>query len=182
MGKLKDLNPHKGEIVNIKFKSINEIMDNTVDDFHGTEETYEIADNIKAYIAGGHFIVSEILDEVDCKDDTEHNIKVINHLDCNYGLPVYEDAIESIEIVADSERFESKDHKILIVRVEDEMFINGHPLIWNERQDKKQHDRDSKKSNNKLKGKYENPNRKLLKMFENYIADMALKESLDAGE
>ena len=105
-------------------------------------------------------------------------MRVTNHLDCNHGFVVYEDSIESIEIVADSERFESRDHKLLVVRVEDEMFINGEPLIWNEVQKEKEHNNRSK---NKDKD-FENPNRKLLKMFENYIADLALKESFSEGE
>ena len=60
-----------------------------------------------------------------------------------------------------------------MVRVDDEMYINGQPLIWAEDRDRKKHE----KRKDKDDGEYENPNRKLLKMFENYIADLAVRES-----
>lgn len=176
MGIIKDLNPHNGEIVNIKFKSLNDIMDNSKEDFHETEETYSISENTKAYLAGGHFIVEEAYDP---EEDEKECINIINHLDCNYEMTVYNEVIESMEIITESDKFVSKEHKILVVRVDDEMFINGQPLIWNEAQKEREFLHEQKAGDYAV---YENPNRKLLKLFENYIADMALKESLSMGD
>ncbi len=175
MGKIKELNPQEGEVVKIKFKTMNEIIANSSEDFHDTNESYAFSENTKAYIAGSHFLVTEAYEPR--KDDKEgdEDITVRNHLDCVWDFTVFEDAIESIEIIDHAENFCSNDHKVLIVRVEDELFINGQPLIWNEDLQRKQH------KQNGEEGPYKNENRKLLKMFENYIADLAVKESFKPG-
>lgn len=174
MSKLAKLKPDKNEVVKIKFKSFNEML-KLGEHFHDSNDTYEFSENFKAYQAGGFFIVGGGY----TKEDEDEYITVRNHLDNNYNFYVYEEVIESIEIVQDAEKFESFDHKVLVVRVEDELYVNGHPVIWNEDAERKEYNR-SKRSDDTP---YENPNRKLLKIFENYIADLAVKESFkEMGE
>ena len=74
----------------------------------------------------------------------------------------------------DAERFISNDHGLIVIRVEDEMYINGQPLIWDE---KTQENKDKLNRRFGDDEPYVNPNRQLLKMFENYIADLAVRES-----
>lgn len=170
MSILKELNPQKNEIVRIKFKTINDIIDAYSGDFNEAEDFYNFSNNIKAYIKGGDFIVKERVDVTSYRNNSIKNyyISVKNHLDCKFSFDIYDEVIESIEIVNDGERFVSSDIGLLVVRVEDEMYINGSPLIWDEEEAEKNH---SGSEN------YSNPNRKLLKMFENFIADLAVKES-----
>jgi len=170
MSVLKELNPHKGEVVRIKFKTINDIMATSKKDFEDTEDYYAFGFNIKAYLQGGDFIVANALNEDSCENGIAKSnyISIQNHLDHNYSFNVYDDVIESIEIVDDAERFVSHDHRILVVRAGDEMYINGNPLIWNDGSCLVSNIDDEEKVN---------PNRKLLKMFENFIADLAVKES-----
>lgn len=174
MSKLSELKPDKNEVVKIKFKSFDELLKLGYH-FHDSEETYKLGQNFKAYQAGGFFLVGDGY----TKEEDDEYIIVRNHLDNNYNFYIYEEVIESIEIVQDAEKFESFDHKVLVVRVEDELYINGHPVIWNEEGDKIEYNRNKRTDDTP----YENPNRKLLKIFENYIADLAVRESFkEMGE
>lgn len=180
--KIMALRPHKGDVVNIKFKSINEIMKESKSYFHDTEETYNIAENLKAYLSGGHFLVCEVDCGADDNDDDDDTcISVINHLDCNSSFEVHDFVIDSIEIVNDSEKWISEDHRLMVVRIDNELFINGKPLIWNEKEERKEHENKITRTGYK-KEEYENHNRKLLKLLENYIADLAVKETFEQGE
>jgi len=101
---------------------------------------------------------------------------VRNHLDHDTSFQVYDFAIDSIEIVDDARRFISSELDLIVVRVEDELFINGKPLIGDELQKKKDHNRYSKNEDKE----YQNENRKLLKIFEEFIADLAVRDSIDS--
>lgn len=169
MSILTKLNPHKGEVIRVKFKTINDIIKVSNKTFHDTDEYYSLGTNVKAYLLGGDFLVK---DAISTEDDTPY-IVVQNHLDKSYSFDIHDEVIENIEIVSDAEKFISNDHGIMIVRVEDEMFINGKPLIWDE-EEQKTKDRKRGYGSDEV---YQNPNRKLLKMFENYIADLAVRES-----
>jgi len=171
MSKLKELNPHKNEVVRIKFKSITQIIKDRKMDLHDAEEFYDIGSNIKAYISGGDFIITESITE----EYDKVNITVKNHYDNNHVFYVYDDVIESISIIQDAERFYSGDLNLLVIRIEDEMYINGQPLIWDEDASKAEHERRMLKKD--VDRPYINENRKLLKIFENFIADLAVKES-----
>lgn len=175
MSRLLEVNPHKSDVVRIKFKSINEIIANSGMSYGDAEDLYEIADNFRAYLSGGDFLVSESYEKED--GDDKGYIVLKNHLDLSHHFRVYDNAIESIEIVQDSEKFLSIDHKLLVVRVDNEMYINGVPMIWNEAANEK----DFNRRKHNADKEYENPNRKLLKIFENYIADLAVRESFKDG-
>lgn len=169
MFKLAELNPQKGDVVKIKFKSINQVMEENLEGktFHDIEEYYQIQENIKAYVAGGDFLVdAAISDDEVHKDDPYIEIK--NHMDTNYCVGIHESIIESIEMVDAAEVFVSNDLKIIAVRIDNEMFINGHPMIWDEVEKRK--DRYGEE------GK-ENHNRKLIRMFERFITDLAVQDS-----
>ena len=172
--KIKALYPQKDDIVNIKFKNINDIIKDSTCEFHDTEEKYAIADNVKAYLTGGHFVVKKFKADKEYEDGLI--LVVANHLDCNYSFRIYENTIESIEIVNDSEKWVSTDHRLMVVRVDSELFINGQPLIWNESQEKKEHEMCITKRGADA-DEYDSHNRKLLKLLENYIADLAVRET-----
>lgn len=166
MSILKKLNPQEGDVVRIKFKSINQIMAEGIGEkpFHEVEEYYGIQSNIKAYIAGGDFLVeAEVTTDDNYKDNPYIQIK--NHLDAEYGFAVHENAIESIEIRDAAEVFMSHDLKMIAVRIDHEMYINGEPLIWDE-VEKVEDDED-----------YKNNNRKLIRMFESFITDLAVRDA-----
>ena len=50
------------------------------------------------------------------------------------------------------------------------MYINGHPLVWNEKENL---DRDDE---------YVNHNRKLIRMFEGFITDLAVRDTFSEEE
>lgn len=165
---LKELNPQPGDVIKIKFKSVNQIARENLDTkpFHELEEYYDIQNNIKAYIAGGDFLVEAALDkDEEFKDDPY--IEVKNHFDNNYNFCIHESVIESIEIADSAETFVSNDLKVIAVRIGNEMYINGHPMIWDERRND---DNDDDK---------ENHSRKLIRMFEGFIADLAVQDAFD---
>ena len=179
MSILKKLNPKKNEVIRIKFKPLNQIVEESPLSYSDTEEHYNFGSNIKAYLKGGDFIVEEDYEHDEEEKPIDRGVCVKNHFDCSHEFWIHETAIAEAEMVQDSERFSSHDHGILVVRVDDEMYINGQPLIWNEINDKAYHDRNKRHDSEP----YENKNRRLLKMFENYIADLAVRESFkDMGE
>lgn len=181
MSILKELNPQKNDVVRIKFKTINTIVEESNRSYCDTEEYYTISSNIKAYLQGGDFLVTDSVKEDMIGGNTTHYIEVQNHIDKNYNFDINDEVIESIEIIDDAQKFISHDHGIIVVIVGDEMFINGKPLIWDEEQ---RIEKDRRRGYGK-EDQYENPNRKLLKMFENYIADLAVRDSfsnIDEGD
>ena len=104
----------------------------------------------------------------DYKDDPY--VEVRNHLDNEYAFAMHESAIDSIELVDAAETFVSNDLKIIAVRVDHEMYINGHPMIWNEKEQAENDD------------EWVNHNRKLMRMFESFITDLAVKDSFQQEE
>lgn len=167
MSKIKELNPQKGDVVKIKFKSVNQIVQENIEkkSFHDIEEYYNIQDNIKAYIAGGDFLVEGTV-TTESGFENDPYISVKNHFDTSYDFPIHESAIETISIVEAAEVFISNDLKLIAVRIGNEMFINGHPMIWDESKDKNQ----------------PNNNRKLVRMMERFITDLAVQDSFEYTE
>ena len=173
MSKIKSINPKKNEIVRISFKSIDEILDESGLTFSEADEHFSIGRNIRAYLQGGDFLVSEPLHGEDA-DDYGKFFTVKNHFDHDYDFDIYDITIKSIEIVEDPIVFSSQEMNIMVVRVGYELFINGKPLIGNEVRS----EIDFNKYGRNKGRSYENGNRKLLSIFENFIADLAVKESL----
>lgn len=181
MSLLKAINPHKGEVVRIKFKSINDIILASGCSFSDTSDNYELGDNFKALLVGGDFLVVLEIDETSfTRDINENFIKVLNHLDNGHHFAVYDNMIESISMVEDAEKFVSTDHNLIVVRVGNDLYINGVSLLGNEEEERAEHNRIMKRAIDKTE--YENKNRKLLSIFENYITDLAVRDSLRGGE
>jgi hypothetical protein len=175
MNKIRDLGIKKNDVVRIKFKDINSIIKNSGIPFQDLDDDLRLSSNMRAYFNGGDFLVSEDFD-TSLKDSVFGDCVVLkNHFDFDNNLQIYEYTIDTIDIVNDARRFVSSDLDLIVVRVEDELFINGQPLIGDELQKKKDHDR-YKKNNEKP---YENENRRLLSIFEEFIADLAVKDSID---
>ena len=173
MSKLSTIAPQERDIVRVKFKSINDIVTQHKDVFDDADDTYEIGSNFKAYNRGGDFIV---VDGYVKDEEGDEYIVVKNHLDCQHTFYIYKEVIDTIEIVEDAELFVSTDHRLLVVRVGDELYVNGKPLIWDEERQREHHISMGET------GEFKNPNRKLLKIFENYIADLAVRESFNSHE
>lgn len=168
--RLQQLNPKKGDVINIKFKSINQIMQEKTANmaWHDIVEYYQIESNVKAYVTGGHFLVDgAITTDEDHKDDPYITVK--NHLDHNYEFTIHESVIEKIEVVDAAEMFVSNSLKIVVVRIGYEMYINGQPMIWNE------------EAHKTFDSKYDNHNRKLISMFEDFISDLAVRDTFNIG-
>ena len=177
MSKIKSLNPKKNDVVRIKFKPITDFLDIGGLTFSEADDRFSVGKNIRAYLQGGDFLVDKNFDENDYEKDSGHCLYIKNHLDHDYDFSVYDASIEEISIVDDAQVFCSQDHNIIVVRVGDELFINGAPIIGNELMEEKRHNRFNKK---KESAEYTNKNRKLLEIFENFIADLAVKESLNS--
>jgi len=174
MNKIRNLGIKKNDIVRIKFKDLNRLVEQSNMAFQDLDESIGLSRNMRAYYNGGDFLVSLDFDRDNTDSFLGDAIEVKNHFDNDYSFLVYEFAIESIEIVNDARRFISSELDLIVIRVEDELFINGRPVVGDEPEKIKQHKRYNKKDN----GEYVNENRKLLKIFEEFIADLAVKESI----
>ena len=176
MSLIKNINAKKNDIVRIKFRNITDFLDDTGFTFSDADDRLALGRNIRAYLQGGDFLVDKDFNDDDYEPDIGHCLFVKNHLDHDYDFPVHDIAIEEITIVDDAQVFTSVDHNIMVVRVGDELFINGVPLIGDEKDEERQHNRYKSKE----KTDYKNKNRKLLEIFENFIADLAVKDSLSS--
>jgi hypothetical protein len=177
MSKIKNVNPKKNEVVRIKFRGISEILNELGTTFSEADDRLGLGRNIRAYLQGGDFLVDRNLDESDSEADLGNCLYVKNHFDHDYDFAVHDIAVEKIEIIDDPQIFSSQDHNIMVVRVGDELFINGAPLIGDEIKDEQHHNRYKAKKDHQV---YVNKNRKLLEIFENFIADLAVKDSLNS--
>ncbi len=177
MNKIRDLGVKKNDIVRIKFKNLNAIIKDSNMPFQDLDEHLRLSSNMRAYYNGGDFLVSEDFNKDDFTEFFGDVIHLKNHLDSDYGFEVCEYTIETIEIVNDARRFVSSDLDLIVVRVEDELYINGQPIIGDELQKKKEHNR--YKSKKDSEEEYVNENRKLLKIFEEFITDIAMKDSIN---
>jgi hypothetical protein len=175
MNKIRDLGIKKNDIVRVKFKDLNSIVKQSGLPFQDLDELLRLSSNMRAYYNGGDFLVSEDFDRDNFDSTIGDAIEVKNHFDNDYSFLIYEFAIESIEIVNDARRFISSDFDIVVVRVDDELFINGKPVIGDEREKRKEHNRYKKKEDDQ----YVNQGRKLLKIFEEFITDLAVSDSIN---
>jgi hypothetical protein len=173
MSKIKLSNPKRNEVVRIRFKTLDKILDDSGLPFSEADDQLAIGRNIRAVLQGGDFVVSEPAQGND-SDKFGQYITIKNHFDHDYEFDVHDIVLESIQIIDDPIMFSSQEMNLMVVRVGDEMFINGSPLIGDELENEQDHHRYGKN-----KGvPYENKNRKLLSIFENFIADIAVKDSL----
>lgn len=176
MSLIKNINAKKNDIVRIKFRGITDFLDDTGLTFSDADDRLALGRNIRAYLQGGDFLVDRDFSDDDSETDIGHCLYVKNHLDHDYDFPVHDITVEEITIVDNAQVFTSAEHNIIVVRVGDELYINGEPLIGDEKDEEKKHNR----YNIKAKTDYKNKNRKLLEIFENFIADLAVKDSLSS--
>jgi hypothetical protein len=173
MSKIKLSNPKRNEVVRIRFKTLDRILDDSGLPFSEADDQLALGRNIRAVLQGGDFIVSEPV-QGDDSDKFGQYITIKNHFDHDYEFDVHDIVLESIQIIDDPIMFSSQEMNLMVVRVGDEIFINGSPLIGDELENEQDFHRYGKN-----KGMpYENKNRKLLSIFENFIADIAVKDSL----
>jgi len=175
MNKIRDLGIKKNDIVRVKFKNLNSIVKESCLPFQDLDELLRLSSNMRAYYNGGDFLVSEDFDRDNFDSTMGDAIEVKNHFDNDYSFLIHEFAIESIEIVNDARRFISSDFDMGVIRVDDELFINGKPIIGDEREKKKEYNRYKKKEDDQ----YVNQGRKLLKIFEEFITDLAVNDSIN---
>ena len=151
----------KGSIVRIKFKTIQEIIANQK--MTGASvllHDYEIGGNILALTLGGDFVV--ICDEE--KDaQQEAFVEIDNHHDGG-TFYAYADIIETIEVIDVTNKFVSEDHGIIMIQVEDKIYINGE-LLHNGSPNLDPEDRDKEK--------------RFLSFMEKYVVSKAFEDSLD---
>jgi hypothetical protein len=170
MSILKKVNPKKNEVIRLKFKSIILILDELNVPYSEADDILSLSRNMRAYLQGGDFLVSE-----GPKDDSGKGFYIVvkNHFDHDYDFEVSDSVLESAEIIEDPEFFSCRVLNVIVVRTGDELFINGHPLIGDEKNEEVRYNKYNAKKEN-----FKNKNRKLLKIFEDFITDMAVKDSL----
>lgn len=174
MSILKKVNPKKNEVVRLKFKNIIQILDELNLPFSEADDLLGLSRNMRAYLQGGDFLVAEGPKET---DTGKYEFTIKNHFDHDYDFEVSDSVVETIEIVEDPEFFSSQELNIIVVRTGDELFINGKPLIGDEFDNRRRHNK-----YNKNNEEFKNKNRKLLQIFENFITDMAVKDSLSRNK
>lgn len=111
-----------GSVVRVKFKSIPEItkkknMTNIIREL----DEWDIGTNINALVLGGDFIVVNVEGAKNSKDPV---IEIDNHHDGG-SFPIFPDIIESIEVVDVANKFASEEHGIIMIQVDDKIYING---------------------------------------------------------
>lgn len=176
MGMLKGLGIKKNDVVRIKFKNLNDIIESSDMPFHELDDHLRLSGNMRAYYNGGDFLVCADFSSEDAEGEFGEGVRISNHFDHSYDLTVYESTIESIHVVNESRKFVSKDMDLIVVKVDGELFINGEPLIGDVNDKKRDFDRYEKRKN--PDSEFKHPNMALLNIFEEFIADLAMKESL----
>ena len=178
MNKIRDLGIKKNDIVRIKFKDLNTLVLGSNMTFGDLDESLRLTSNMRAYYNGGDFLVGEDFNKENYCSILGDAISVKNHFDHDYDFLVYDFSLESIEIVSDARRFVSSELDLIVVRVDDELFINGKPLIGDIAEKKKDFSRRSKNDG----VEFEDKNMALLKIFEEFITDMAMRNSFKKGD
>jgi hypothetical protein len=175
----KEIGIKKNDMVRLKFKPVLDVIKSLNMTFKQADEVYCISENFTAYSMGGDFLV----DKVKFKEYEEENedgcIVILNHFDAKYNdkMYVYKEFIESIEIINDSDnRFISTDLNLCVIRLDNDLVINGNMLIGNQEVKKEDHERAMRRSSKT--DPYVDPSLKLLKIFEDFITDMAVNKGL----
>lgn len=177
MGMFKGLGIRKNDIVRIKFKNLNDIIDSGDMPFHDLDDQLSLSNNMRAYYSGGDFVVDEEFSSENTDPKFGEGIRIKNHFDHNYDFMTYESCVDSIEVINDSRRFVSKEMGLVVIKVEGELFINGEPLIGDIHDKKKDFERYEKRKN--PDAEFKHPNMALLSIFEEFITDLAMKESFN---
>ena len=120
-----------GDVVRVKFKPIPEItkemkMKGKLDFF----SEYEIGSNINALMLGGDFVVIDI-EQAQAK--TESHIDIDNHHDGG-SFSLYHELVDTVTVVEVANKFVREKHGIIIIQVNDKLYINGE-LLENEDND-----------------------------------------------
>ena len=115
----------EGSVVRIKFKPIPEVtkamkMTSTL----RFMSEYDIGSNVNALVLGGDFIVVDI---ESAKATVEPHIEIDNHHDGG-TFTVFPELVDTIEIIEVGNKFASEEHGILIIQVDDKLYINGEVL------------------------------------------------------
>jgi hypothetical protein len=174
MNKIRSLGVKKNDIIRVKFKNLNSLIKDSKMPFSDLDDLVRLSNNMRAYYNGGDFVACEDFDAKNSHDFLGDAIHASNHLDHDYDFHIYDYCIESIEIVNDARRFVCTEMDLIVVRVDDELYINGKPLIGDEFDNQKEFKRFNKNSDKE----YVNKNFALLKIFEEFIADIAMRDSL----
>jgi len=112
----------EGSVVRIKFKTIPEITKNMkLNGKLNFLSEYDVGSNVNALVLGGDFIVVDI---DAAKSTQEPNIEIDNHFDGG-TFTVFSELIDTIEVIDIANKFASEDHGIVMVQVEDKIYING---------------------------------------------------------
>jgi hypothetical protein len=124
---------NKGDVVRIKFRTIEELTskvdrdDNSklpMTQRHDIIDSYEIGDNIKALINGGDFVVADTYNANEEDKNEMPRLYIDNHYDGD-GMWIYKSHIESIEVIDVANKFVSENHGIIMIQVDDKIYING---------------------------------------------------------
>ena len=151
----------KGSIVRIKFKPIQDIVKNQkITGKAVLLHNYEIGDNIIALTTGGDFIVV-------CNENKDSKqepfIEIDNHYDGD-TFYAYAEIIDTIEVIDVANKFVSEDHGIIMIQVDDKIFINGQ-LLTDGESDWAEEDKNKEKQ--------------FLAFMEKYVISKAFEDSLD---
>ena len=110
----------EGNVVRIKFKSIPDITKGMkIQGILDNLDDYDIGSNINAIIIGGDYVTVSM----DLKHKTPY-IEIDNHLDGG-TMVVYEKMVDTIEVIEVANKFVSEDCGIMMIQVEDKLYING---------------------------------------------------------
>lgn len=117
----------KGDIVRIKFVDMKTIIGTKTTTKRGNSVRrigeWELGSNILAFTYGGDFLVKEDAPEV----SKNQILELVNHLDGD-TFDVHEEFIDSLQIVDAAAKFVSTDHNLVMVMIENDIFINGDRL------------------------------------------------------
>ncbi len=114
----------EGDIVRIKFKSMSDITKyKKITGKLQYLSEYDIGGNINALLTGGDYVVVSMSEP---SAPTPY-MTIDNHHDGGV-FSVYEEMIETIETIEVANKFLSETHGVLIIQVEDKLYINGELL------------------------------------------------------
>jgi len=118
----------RGDIVRIKFVEMRKFIGVKGTSQRGRSyqlvSEWELGSNILAFTYGGDFLVKKDFPE---NGSVKDSLELMNHLDSG-EFEIYEELVETIEVIDVAHKFVSEDHKLCMVLCDNELIINGEKL------------------------------------------------------
>lgn len=160
----------ENDIVEIKFRDMKDVY-HDLDSLKEYDDLYSLSYNMRAILHGGMFHVIRPPEQHPL--NKKYYITIGNHLDNSDSWQVYEDIVDTIKTHSDVPSFTSKQHGFNIVRLNNQLIINGDPLKkW------KKERQQQIRNNHFDDGKEDDDLDEFKEFIEKWLVDVATEEAM----